>query len=230
MNIEQEITELCLKQFGANLAGIAIFGSYNAGPYVEGVSDIDVNIYLLRRNGMDLAQEKAVLVESAKALKLSVHHLETLDVGLDRIYREGSWTSWITLTCGSKFICATPAFVEFIDKIRAKDIAQENLIEYIKHKDELELAGYLRRISDWDLTKCLYAHIRRKLQILSYRKTKQPEFDYLKCLANIGVNAATKSLLDNLAKYYEIRMSLTGEEAQPYFETAAMLSKMIISP
>jgi hypothetical protein len=226
---EQEITELCLRQFGANLAGIALFGSYNSGPYVEGVSDIDVIIYLQRRAGMILEQERVFLVESSKNIKLAVHHLETLDVGFDRIYREGSWASWITLVCGSNLIYTTPAFVEFINKLHAKDISPENLIEYIKRKDAFELHGYLKRVYNWDLTKSMYSHIRRKLQILSYKKTRQPVFDYLACLRNVELDTKTKNLLENLEKYYEKRMPLTSEEAQPYFEISAMLSRMITS-
>jgi predicted nucleotidyltransferase len=228
MDIEKEITELCIKRFGDNLAGVVVFGSYLSGPYVQGISDIDCLVYLKLREGMNLENEGNILTTLGKSINLSIQNLETVEGSYERIYSEGSWSTWITLVCGSRIIYQTEQFSDFILRLRNRNLMKERIIEYIKHKDSFELSIYLHRLTDWNLTKALYSHIRRKLQILSFEVTKQPVFDYRNCLTNIKTDDETKHLLLNLASYYEQRRPMTREEAEPYFDISAELTKKII--
>ncbi len=50
------------QRFGSNLAGIAVFGSYNNEPYLAGTSDIDIIVLLHRADARDMELEKQRLV------------------------------------------------------------------------------------------------------------------------------------------------------------------------
>lgn len=227
MDKEQFILGLCQSQFGTNLAGIIIFGSYNEGPYREGESDVDVFVLLHKFDKLDLAKEKSILTNSGEQIRLSVQQLTTLEELKDRIYREGSWSSWITLICGSKHIYKTEEFEDFVKEIKEKNIPAENLINYVKHKDELELRGYLGKTIGWDLTKGIYSHIRRKLQILNYYTTKKLEFSYVSCLTNTKFTEEERKILTWLSEMYSARESLTPEAAKMYFDISKDLTSQI---
>lgn len=224
MEVEKEILYLCKEQFGTNLAAVAIFGSYNYGPYLEGVSDIDAIVLLHKRDNLALKDEKSILTAKGEKIKLSVQQLATVEEIKERIYREGSWSSWITLICGSKQIYTTNEFKSLIQELKNKDIPKDNLLQYILHKDEFELEGYLPKTTGWDLTKGLYSHLRRKLQIINYYTNKKSDFSYISCLMSIELKEEDKKRLNWLSEMYTSREILTPEAAKMYFEIAKELT------
>jgi len=72
----------CENKFENNLAAILIFGTYNTGPFVKGVSDVDTIILFKQQNDLDFKKEQAELRNKFISINLSILHFRTIIVGL----------------------------------------------------------------------------------------------------------------------------------------------------
>ena len=229
--LEKEIINTCKKRYGGNLAGILIFGSYNSGPFVYGVSDVDSIILLRQQEGLELAQEKEKILSELADARLAIHHLRSVEDYERNIYSEGSWSSWITVINGSKVLYTTPELESFRDRLRKKPIDKKKLRGYLVHKDEFELEGYFKKRAGWDLVKALFAHMRRKIQILNYYSGNELSFDYLQCLKGIPITDFTEEEWEDLLELndlYQKRGIFAAEDAVGYIEIARRLTSRIL--
>lgn len=232
MNLEkniQEIKDFFLKRYKSNLAAILIFGSANTGHFVEGKSDIDTIVLLKRQNKLDLGKELENLFETFEEIKLRILHFKTLGSYKKHIYDKGSWASWITVIDGSRKVYSTREFQKFRKHLISKPIPKKKLKEYIKEKDKFELSGYFKKIKESDLTKGLFSHLRRKLQIINYYENKKIEFAYKKCLKNIKINKEEREKLQKLYKSYEKKEKLPKKEINYYTKLAKKFTGKIVS-
>jgi len=226
-DLEKRIIESSLRKYNENLAAILIFGSYNTGQFVFGISDIDAIILFKRRENIDFENEKYELGNELEDIRLKILHFKTLKDYEEHIYNKGSWSSWITVIKGSKILYSTHEFEDFKKRLENNPISKERLKEYIKDKDKFELEGYLKESSGWDLTKGLFSHIRRKLQILNYYKGNELNFDYNTCLINLGdINGREK--LERLKELYNKRRVLYKKEFESYVKLANLLTEKIM--
>src|SRR3989344_1097401 len=151
---EKRIIKACLERYGGNLAGILIFGSYNTGQYDHRISDIDTIILLNKKEGLDLQKEQTSLREELSELNLSIQHFDTIKDYEEHIYKKGSWSSWITVICGSKIIYSAPKFKNFRKRLSKKPISKKELIEIselYKKRGVLkksEILGYVKIAKD----------------------------------------------------------------------------------
>lgn len=221
MSVKSEIVNACLKRQKDNLAAVLVFGSFRTGPYVEGVSDIDLAILYKRK--IDFAREKFGIEKEVKR-NLSIQQMATLEEAFARIYKEGSWSTWITILVGSEAMYRIKEFDVFKKRL-AKPLDKERLLNYLIRKDGVELNGYFKDIKGWELAKGLFSHIRRKLQIISYYQGNKLEFDYDRCLNDSKVG--DKGVLDKLSKIYFSRGKLTAQEEVLYRKIALRLTDEI---
>ena len=226
--IEKEIVKTCLERFGKNLATVLIFGSYNTGEFVANQSDIDLIILFKKNNGMKFQKELDILKHRIFVdIKTSIAHFRTLSDYKKHIYHEGTWSSWITVICGSKNIYSTKEFENFRSYLEKHPISSKILKEYLLHKDDIELEGYFKRSSGWNLTKAYFSHIRRKLQILNWLEGNELTFDYDVCLKNIKSLVSEKKL-KQLGQIYAERIEISLQESQGYYKLAKDLTEKII--
>ncbi|HLC87308.1 MAG TPA: nucleotidyltransferase domain-containing protein [Candidatus Nanoarchaeia archaeon] len=224
---EKRIIKACLERYGGNLAGILIFGSYNTGQYDHRISDIDTIILLNKKEGLDLQKEQTSLREELSELNLSIQHFDTIKDYEEHIYKKGSWSSWITVICGSKIIYSAPKFKNFRKRLSKKPISNEKLIEYIQYKDKFELEGYFKQRGGYDITKALFSHLRRKLQMLSFYQGNKLNFDYSICLNNLKDLKYKKELIE-ISELYKKRGVLKKSEILGYVKIAKDLTEKII--
>ncbi|MBI2448823.1 nucleotidyltransferase domain-containing protein [Candidatus Pacearchaeota archaeon] len=244
-NLEKQIVNTCLERYNGNLAAVLIFGSYNTGPFVEGISDLDTIMLFKDENNMDLRKEQDELRDKLSDVNLSIHHFRTIKDYEEHIYEECSWSSWITVICGSRIAYSTKEFEDFRQRLIDNPIPKDKLINYLKHKDKVDLEG-LNNTDGWNLTKALFAHIRRKLQILNYyvrigNNSEHPknlknkrksfsdsedklDFDYDKCLSNLRGIEYQKELRI-LGYLYKKRKSLGKNSIDGYIKIAKYLAK-----
>ncbi|MFH1290228.1 MAG: nucleotidyltransferase domain-containing protein [Nanoarchaeota archaeon] len=225
--IEKKILDACLEKYEKDLAAVLIFGSYNTGTFIQGVSDIDT-IILFKPTTMNLKKERAELLKTLSNIKIAVHHFRTLEDYEKHIYSKGSWSSWITVICGSKIVHSTPEFTEFKRQLQKNPLQKNKLINYIKRKDEFDLQEDLKKKTGWWITKAIFAHIRRKLQILNFYSGNNLEFDYFKCLKNL-TNLGKKEKLEKLNKDYDERRALNEKEIRDYLRIAKQLTPRVVS-
>ncbi len=195
----ENIKNFLLKRYQDNLAAILIFGSVNTGHFIEGKSDIDHIIFLKKLNGLDLNKETEFLLEKLKKEYSATQYFNSLEGFKDYIRKRKSFSTYITIVSGdgSRVIYSTPEFEKFRKNLKRNPLTQEDLIKYIKEKDEFELRGYFNKIRGYNLTKSMMAHIRRKMQIINYLKNKSFIFDYEKCLRNMKVDEEEKRTIKN---------------------------------
>ena len=235
-NLEKRIIDSCLERFDNNLAAILIFGSYNTGQFVEGVSDIDMIILFKEESSFDFEKERYELGNNLADINPKIVHFRTINDYEKHIYEEGSWSSWITVIRGSRAIYSTNEFDNFRNRLLNNPIPKEKLLKYIKRKDNCELEeklfirGNNEKRTEWQLTKWLFLHIRRKLQILNYYIGNKLEFDYKKCLDNLrnikGIE--NENMLKKLGELYGSRRVLKNEEIEAYLNVAKSLTNSII--
>ncbi len=226
LTLEKNIIKNSLKRYNENLAAILIFGSYNTGRFVFGISDIDSIILLKREDNIDFENGKHELGNELADIKLKILHFKTLKDYKEHIYQEGSWSSWITVIKGSKVVYSTPEFEDFRRELHSNPINKIKLLDYVIKKDKFELEGYLKDLSGWDLTKGLFSHIRRKLQILNYYLGNELNFDYNICLRNLK-EIDNKESLEELGDLYNKREILHKKEADNYFSISKLLTRKI---
>lgn len=207
--IQEQINSFLKNKYKNNLAAILIFGSYFTGNYDPEESDLDLIILLKNKNPKE--KDKIEIKESLKKLNVFVHHLKTIKKCKEDLYEKGSWSSWIVLQKGARVIFSTPEFKDFQKYLKENPIKKEKLIEFIKKKDDFDLIIDLQNKKNFDATKMLFAHIRRKLQIIHYHRQKIIEPDYNQCLkSNAELNK--NKLLIKLGKSYLSRESMRKKE------------------
>ncbi|MBU0976942.1 MAG: hypothetical protein KKD18_00830, partial [Nanoarchaeota archaeon] len=108
-----------------------------------------------------------------------------------------------------------------------KEISKEKLKQFIIKKDEFDLSLDLSKKSDWPATKMLYAHIRRKLQILDYNSTKILQPDYNLCLARLTLPQADDLAI--LGSLYKKRKSLAKKNIEKYVKISKELTLLVIT-
>lgn len=226
MNAEDKIKEICLEQNGENLAAILIFGSYGIKTYAAGVSDIDAIILLKEKGTLDFEKEQKNLREKLAEINLSIHHFTDIESYKNHIYQGASWSSWITVLKSPKQIYTTQEFEDFKKYLASHELDKEKLKEYILQKDKFELEGYFKQRTGWELTKGIFSHLRRKLQILNYYSGNDLDFDYDKCLANLKLK--NKRSLQKIGQFYCERLNLSTSEIPVYYEIAKSLTKKIM--
>lgn len=137
-DLEKKLVDRCLLNYDRNLAAVLIFGSYNIGPFKNGSSDLDTIILLKKDKNIDFEKETDDLSRLLKDLNIALHHFRTIDNYKEHIYDKGSWSSWITVICGSKIAYSTPEFEKFRKELAEKSIEKGKLIEYLEHKDKTD--------------------------------------------------------------------------------------------
>jgi len=225
--LENSIVETCLKRYNGNLGAVLIFGSYNTGNFISGKSDVDLIILFKEKNNMKFQAEQDFLCHKEFAnIPVSIIHFRTLDDYKEHIYEEGSWSSWITCIIGSKTIYSTTEFEEFKKFLSENPIPKQDLLDYLKNKDEIELNGYFKKLNGWDLTKAYFSHLRRKLQILNYFEGHKLEFDYSSCLNNLR-NILNHNEFDEISLMYSNRSKMNKSKSKKFYALANELTKVI---
>jgi hypothetical protein len=227
MNRERTIINNFKEKYKKNMAAILVYGTYNTGQFLKGTSDIDTIIILKRKLNLDLIKEREKMLNELSNINLSISHFTTLKDYKKHIYEKSSWSSWITLLCGSKIIYSTEELKNLKKYLSTNPIKKEKLISYVKHKDEFELDGYFKNLSGWDVTKGIFSHLRRKLQIMNYYKNKSIEFDYSRCLNNLPeLKHLTKLIKIN--DLYNKRKLLRKREIPDYIKLAKHLTPEVL--
>jgi len=225
-NSLKKIKNFILNRYGDNLAGILIFGSANIGHFREGESDIDTMIFLKKPKGMDLYKETKFLINALKSENFHTQYFHTLSSIKKYVKKRTSWSTCITILSkdGSRVLYSTPEFKELKKWLVNTFLSKQDIKKYLQEKDEFELYGYFENIKGFDLTKALMSHIRRKLQIMNYFKTKEFVFDYNPCLNNINLAIDKKEKLRTLYKSYENVEELSEKEVSDYYKLAKQLT------
>lgn len=125
--LEKRLVDTCLENYSGNLAAILIFGTYNTGPFMFGISDVDKIILFKQEDNLDFRKEQDKLREELTDINLSILHFRTINDYEKHIYDEGSWSSWITVINGSKIIYSTKEFEKFRKKLFSNPISKEKL-------------------------------------------------------------------------------------------------------
>ena len=167
------------------------------------------------------------IVRLLPGLNLFVHHFRTIKDYEKEIYKVGSWSSWAVVQKGSVICYSTPEFEKFKKRLSEKEISKEKLKQFIIKKDEFDLSLDLSKKSDWPATKMLYAHIRRKLQILDYNSTKILQPDYNLCLARLTLPQADDLAI--LGSLYKKRKSLAKKNIEKYVKISKELTLLVIT-
>ena len=233
MALEESLThirEFLLDKYKDNLAGILLFGTANTGEFKEGKSDIDTMIFIKEQRGLNIADEIKFLIDALKSERFATQYFHTLEGIIQYIRERSSFSTYITIVGedGSRTLYSTPEFEETRQKLRENPPSKEDLKKYIKKKDEFELEGYFRDNKGFKLTKDLFAHIRRKLQIMSYFRTGKLLFDYNKCADNLGLSATEREGINSLYNAYSNRVSLAEPEVENYYNLAKQFTGRII--
>ncbi len=232
MNLKKsliEIKKFLKNKYKENLAAILVFGSANTGEWKEGKSDIDLIILFRDNSKLKLIKEKNRLFKELPKFSTSAIHFRTIKNYEKHIYKEGSWSSWITAINGSKKLYSTKEFEKFRNHLIKNPISKKKLINYVKGKDHFELKGYFKKIKFFDLTKALFSHLRRKIQIMNYYKIKQIIFDYNQCLENLNFERSRKIKLKKLYKLYKRRANMPKTEIVYYKNLSKELTKEILN-
>ncbi len=223
------IEKFLLDRYKDNLAGILLFGSAATGEFKEGESDIDTMIFVKDQRGLNIDEEIKFLIDKLKSERFATQYFHSLEGIIKYLRERNSFSTYLTIVSedGSKTLYSTHEFEKTRQILRENPPSKEDLKKYVKEKDNFELDGYFRGIKDFQLTKALFAHIRRKLQIINYFKTGELVFDYIKCTNNSGLSK-TEEGLNLLYEEYSNRKSLTLEESNKYYQLARHLTDIIV--
>ena len=232
MALEESLTLIrgfLLDRYKDNLAGVLLFGTANTGEFREGKSDIDTMIFVKEQRGLDINEEIKSLVDALKSERFATQYFHTLEGIVQYIKERSSFSTYITIVGedSSRTLYSTPEFGETRQRLRENPPSREDLKEYVNKKDEFELDGYFKDIEGFKLTKALFAHIRRKLQIMNYFKTGNLTFDYNRCADNLDLSTAEREEIDSLYKYYFKRKPLTSDEVNIYYQLAKQFTVRI---
>lgn len=229
-NSLNKIKEFIHNRYKNNLAGLLVYGTANTGNFIEGKSDIDTMIFLKKLGNLELGEESNYLFNKLESEHFATQYFHTIDSIKNYIADRTSFSTYITIVSddGSKVLYSTPEFEKLKDYLRNNPPSKDSIKEYIKEKDKFELDGYFRDTDKFTLTKSLFAHLRRKLQIINYLQNNSLIFDFDKCLDNINLGNNEKRKLKNLYGSYKNRESIPGWEIRPYYNLAKQLTKKII--
>lgn len=230
-NSLQRIKNFLLERYGDNLAGILIFGSANTGEFVEGKSDIDNMIFLKEQKGTNLQDEMKFLIDKLKSENFATQYFHTIEGIKDYLKKRSSWSTYATIITdeGSKTLYTTPEFEETRRWLKENPPSDKGLRKYIQRKDGVELEGYFKDIRDFRLMKAIFAHLRRKLQMINYFENQEVEFNYEKCLNQIDIDTSSEKKLIRLKEIYKKRDVLSDEEVEDYSQLAREFTKRIIN-
>lgn len=225
-----KIKEFLLDRYKDNLAGILLFGTANTGEFRKGKSDRDTMIFVKRQNGLDVDKEIKFLLDALKSERFATQYFHTLEGIVQYIRERSSFSTYIIIVAkdGSRTLYSTPEFEETRERLRKNPLSKEDLKKYVKKKDKFELDGYFRDIEVFKLTKALFAHIRRKLQIMNYFKTGKLVFDYQKCMNNLDLTFIQRGELDSLYQDYSNRKSLTDYRIKKCYSLAREFTDRIL--
>lgn len=233
MKLEESLTkikEFLLDRYKDNLAGILLFGTANTGEFREGKSDIDTMIFVKEQRELNIEEEIKFLIEALKSNRFATQYFHTLEGIAKYIKERSSFSTYITIVGkdSSRTLYSTSEFEETRKNLGKNPPSKENLKKYIERKDEFELDGYFKDIEDFKLTKALFAHLRRKLQIMNFFKTGELVFDYKRCMSNLDFSANERKQLDSLYSDYSDRTFLTKQKVEEYSNLARQLTNMIL--
>lgn len=216
-------------RYVTNLAGLLVFGSANTGHFKEGNSDIDTMIFLKQLKGLNLDKESKFLFDALRPEHFHTQYFHTLDSIRDYLRRRKSFSTYITIVSddGSRVLYSTPEFDKLKKELTDAPFSRKDIKDFIKEKDAYELDGYFKEINDYQLTKALMAHVRRKLQIINYFKTGKLIFDYEKCLDNIDLDKELDSQLEYLYNMYVNRKSLSDKQVKNYYNLARQITEIM---
>ena len=225
----KRIREFLLDRYKDNLAGILLFGTANTGEFREGKSDIDTMIFVKEQRGLNIDDEIKFLVDALKSERFATQYFHTLKGIVQYIKERSSFSTYITIVGedSSRTLYSTPEFEETRQGLKENPPSKEDIKRYVKKKDEFELDGYFRDIGGFELTKSLFAHIRKKLQIMNYFKTGELTFDYNQCADNLGLSANEREGIDSLYEDFSKRNPLKIEEVNRYQQLAKQFTERI---
>ncbi len=234
MNLEkniQKIKSFIYNRYKNNLAAILIFGSVNTDHFKEGESDIDHMIFVKEQENLNFEDEIKFLLRELGKYGFATqyfHSLESIKKYLKTNNRLG-WSTYITIVAddGSRVIYSTPEFEKMKTELMRNKPTKNEVKNYVKEKDDFELHGYFKEIGGYILTKALMAHLRRKLQVLSYFKTGKLIFDYETCLNNVNTNNKDEREFEKIYDQYKKREILSEEKIETYCKLAEKLTKQI---
>lgn len=228
-NSLKKIRSFIVSRYGDNLAGLLVFGSANTGQFHEGRSDIDTIILLKKLNGLDLEKETNFLIESLKSENFRTQYFHTVESIKEHVKKRVSWSTRITILSkeGSRVLYSTPEFEKLKRWLIDNFPSKEDIMRYVIEKDKVELDGYFKEIENFDLTKALMSHVRRKLQIMNYFQSNKIIFDYDICLNDVELPAEEKGKLKELYRIYEKREKLSKKQISDYYNLARELTKRI---
>ncbi|MEK6875096.1 MAG: nucleotidyltransferase domain-containing protein [Nanoarchaeota archaeon] len=233
MTLEKSLTrikEFLLDRYKDNLAGILLFGTANTGEFREGKSDLDTMIFVKEQKGLNIDDEIKFLIEALKSERFATQYFHTLEGIIQYITERSSFSTYITIVGedSSRILYSTPVFEETRQRLRENPPSKEDFKKYVKKKDEFELDGYFNGIEGFKLTKALFTHIRRKLQIMNYFKTGKLIFDYNNCANNLNLSASEKEDIEFLYDSYSKRKPLTTEEIDKFHQLAKQFTERVI--
>lgn len=225
-----KIKEFLLNRYRDNLAGVLLFGTANTGEFREGKSDIDTMIFVKKQDRLNIDNEIKFLLDALKSERFATQYFNTLKGIVDYIKNRNSFSTYITILGegGSRILYSTPEFEKTKERLRKNPPSQENLKKYIKEKDKFELEGYFKDIKGFKLTKALFAHLRRKLQIMNYFRTWELVFDYQKCMGNLDLPSNQREELNSLYQDYSNRKSLTKPKVEKYYNLSKQFTNKIV--
>lgn len=226
----KKIRKFILSKYKDNLAAILVFGSANTGHFRKGKSDIDTMIFLKKLKGLNLDKETKFLINELKSENFRTQYFHALNSIKKYVRERISWSTRITILSkdGSRVLYSTPEFEELKKWLIDTFPSKYNIRKYVQKKDKVELYGYFKKIRDFDLTKALFSHLRRKLQIITYFQTGKIIFDYNKCLNNIKLLDEEKEKLKALYEFYEKRKKLSRKQINEFYLFAKQLTNRIL--
>jgi len=229
-NSLEKIKKFILQRYCDNLVAILVFGSANTGHFREGKSDIDTMIFLKKLNSLDLKKETKFLINKLSSENFRTQYLHTTRSLKKYVKKRVSWSTRITILSkeGSRVLYSTPEFKKLKEYLIKNFPSKEDIRKYVKGKDKVELSGYFKKIKNFELTKGIFSHIRRKLQIIVYFQTKKLIFNYNNCLNEISLSNNEKERLKMLYNLYNKRKKLSQKQIGEYYRLAEKFTEKIL--
>lgn len=230
-NSFKKIRDFILRRYKNNLVAILVYGSANIGPFIEGKSDIDTMIFLKNAKGLNLDKETKFLIKTLSSENFHTQYFHTLSSIKKYAKKRISWSTRITILTkdGSRVLYSTLEFEKLKKWLLANFLSKKEIKKYVQEKDKAELEGYFKKIKSFELTKAIFSHVRRKLQVINYFQTKKLIFDYNECLDNISFLEDEKKKLRNLYRIYERRGKLSQKQVDYYYNFAKQLTNRILN-
>ena len=123
---------------------------------------------------------------------------------------------------------STNEFEETRQRLKENPPSRKNLKKYIKEKDKFELEGYFKDLNGFKLTKALFAHIRRKLQMMNYFKTGELAFEPKKYVNDLDLSDKERKEFELICEDYSDRKPLSNKKIRNYLELAKQLTNKIM--